>query len=85
MATTTIRVDEKVRARIAERAKAQGGSMSEVIDRALEAQAEQEFWDEYRRTMTTPESRRRLKDEAEKLSGGSNELLDSDEDWSHLL
>lgn len=85
MATTTIRVDEKVRARIAERSKAQGRSMSEIIDRALETQAEQEFWDEYRRTMTTPEARKDLKDAAEKLSGGYKELLDSDEDWSHLL
>lgn len=59
--------------------------MSEVIDDALEAQSDQEFWNEYRRTMTSPEARKELKDEAEKLSGGYKELLGPDEDWSHLL
>lgn len=85
MATTTIRVDEKVRARLAERAKAEGKPMSQVIDEALEAQAEQEFWAEVRRTMTTPEAKEDLRNEAERLSGGYKELLGPDEDWSHLL
>ncbi|WP_157984099.1 ribbon-helix-helix protein, CopG family [Nesterenkonia muleiensis] len=85
MATTTIRVDEKVRARIAERSKAQGKPMSQVIEEALEAQADQEFWAEVRRTMTTPQAREDLRNEAEKLSGGYQELLDEDEDWGHLL
>lgn len=84
MATTTIRVDAKVHARLSERAKLVNKPMTQVIDDALEAQEEQEFWAEVRRTMTTPEARKDLMNEAEKLSGGYKELLDPDEDWSHL-
>lgn len=85
MSSTTIRVDAKLRTRIAARAKAEGKSMSQVIDQALEAQSEQEFWAEARRTMKTPEAEHDLGREAEKLSGGYRELLNQDEDWSHLL
>lgn len=85
MATTTIRIDAKVHARLTERARAAGKPMTVVIDEALEAQDEQEFWSEVRRTMTTPEAKKNLQSEAEKLGGGYQELLDSDEDWSHLL
>jgi predicted DNA-binding protein len=72
MARTTIRVDERVRARIAARAQAEGKPMAQVIDEALEArdaQDEQDFWSRVRRTMTTPQAREELTQEAEKLSG----------------
>jgi hypothetical protein len=70
MGTKTMRVDERVRARIAARARAEGTSMSQVIDEALDARDEQEFWSRVRRTMTTPQAREELTQEAENLSGG---------------
>lgn len=83
MATTTIRVDEKVRARLAERAKAQGKPMTQVIEEALEAQADHEFWAEYRRTMLTPEAIRQGQEDVKFFDASAKDGLEP-EDWSHL-
>lgn len=83
MATTTIRVDETVRARIAKRAKTYGKSMSQVVDEALEAQDEQEFWAEYRRTMLTEDAKKDSQQRAKLLDGTAKDGLEA-EDWGHL-
>lgn len=83
MATTTIRVDETVRARIAKRAKTHGKSMSQVVDEALEAQDEQEFWAEYRRTMLTEDAKKDSQQRAKLLDGTAKDGLEA-EDWGHL-
>lgn len=59
--------------------------MSQVIDEALDAQADREFWDEVRRTMTSSDAKESLARDAEELTGEYLELLEESEDWSHLL
>lgn len=57
--------------------------MTQVIEEALEAQADQEFWAEYRRTMLTPEAIRQGQEEAKFFDRATKDGLEP-EDWSHL-
>ncbi|GAB3795477.1 hypothetical protein GCM10028798_04270 [Humibacter antri] len=77
MSSTTIKVSNALRDRIAERAHAQHTTMANAIEAALDASDEQRFWDAVRREneALTPEAR-----DGYLRSGGTDALADASDD-----
>lgn len=85
MPTTTLKVPVELRDRLAEQARRHGTTLAGAIARALEAAEEREFWDEVRKTMSTPGARQELIAESERFASTLRDGTEPDEDWSDLL
>lgn len=83
--STTIKVPNELRDRLAEHARSEHITLAEVIQRSLDAAEAAAFWDDVRATMGTANARVSLTADVEGFAGVMSDGLEPDEDWSDIL
>ena len=83
--STTIKIPNELRDRLAEHARSEHITLAEVIQNSLDAAEAAAFWDQIRATMGTTGAQASLAEDVEGFAGSMSDGLDPDEDWSDIL
>lgn len=83
--STTIKVPNELRDRLAEHARQEHTTLAEVIRHSLDAAEAATFWEDVRATMGTAGEQASVAADVEGFTGAMSDGLDPDEDWSDIL
>lgn len=85
MTTTTIKVPQELRDRLAERARLERTTLAGAIAHSLDVADAAAFWEDVRATMGSAEAQATLAQDVERFAESLADELGPDEDWSDIL